>query len=224
MAETAPRITLHFAPRSRALRALWLLEELGADYELRIVDLTRGEQKSAEMLALNPMGKVPVVTVDGHPLWESTAIVAQLCDLFPAAGLAPPVGAPERGDYYRWLSFGTGIMEPAFMDLMKRTEVNPVQAGWGDFASVKRALAQGLAEGDWLLGARFSGADIVTGGALDWFTGWAGAQFADIPGLDAYLARLRARSALLRAREIDAEILARLEAGKTGDQSASSDS
>lgn len=222
MAQPTPRVTLYFAPRSRALRALWLLGELGVDYELRELDLTRNDQKSPEFLALNPMGKVPVVTVDGHPVWESTAIVAQLCDLFPEAGLAPAIGTPERGDYYRWLSFGTGIMEPAFMDLMKHADVNPLQAGWGDFASVKRAIAAGLAEGDWLLGERFTGADIVTGGALEWFNQWAAESFADIPRLDAYLARIRARPALLRAREIDQEILARQEVDRH--QSASSDS
>jgi glutathione S-transferase len=214
MSTSTPKITLHFAPRSRAARALWLLEELDAPYELIPLDLTRNDQKSPEILALNPMGKVPVVVVDGHPVWETTAITAHLCDLFPEAGLAPQIGTPARADYYRWLSFGTGVMEPAFMDLMKGTEVNARQAGWGDFASVRRAVAAGIAEGPWLLGERFSGADIVTGGALDWFTTWAADKFADIPGLEGYLARLRARPALARAREIDQEILARQSAAR----------
>ena len=214
MSASKPKITLYFAPRSRAARALWLLEELGAPSDLLPLDLTKGDQKAPDLLALNPMGKVPLVTVDGHPVWETTAITAHLCDLFPEAGLAPEIGTPARADYYRWLSFGTGVMEPAFMDLMKKTEVNARQAGWGDFASVKRAVAAGLAGGPWLLGDRFSGADIVTGGALDWFTTWAADAFADIPGLDAYLARLRARPALLRAREIDQEIFTRLSAAK----------
>jgi glutathione S-transferase len=215
MASAPPKITLYFAPRTRALRALWLLEELGVSYELRILDLARGEQKTPEILALNPMGKVPIVTVDGHPVWETTAITAHLCDLFPAAGLAPAIGTPARADYYRWIGFGTGVMEPAFMDLVKKTEVNKHQAGWGDFDSVKRAVTAGLAKGPWLLGDRFTGADIVTGGALDWFSMWAPDQLSDVAGLEPYLARLRARPALLRAGEIDAEILAKQEKART---------
>ena len=96
------------------------------------------------MLALNPMGKVPVVTVDGHAVWETPAIIAHLCDLFARGGpRARPSARPERADFYRWLSFATAVMEPAFMDHVKRHEVNARQAGWGDFDSMKTALATG---------------------------------------------------------------------------------
>lgn len=202
-------IALYFAPRSRSLRALWLLEELGVAYRLVPLSLDRGDHKSPEMLALNPMGKVPVVTVDGHPVWETPAIIAHLCDLFPEAGLAPAPGTAARADFYRWLSFGTAVMEPAFMDHMKQHVVNPRQAGWGDFASMKAALAAGLANRDWLLGDRFSGADIIVGGNLNWFTMWAAAAFADIPGGGAYVERIRARPALIRANQIDQDLAAR---------------
>ncbi len=201
-----PKITLYFAPQTRSLRALWLLEELGVEYTLIPISLERGEHKTPAMLALNPMGKLPLVTVDGHAVWESPAIIAHLCDLFPAAGLAPAIGSPGRADFYRWLSFGTAVMEPAFMDMMKKTEVNPRQAGWGDFASMKTALAVGLSNGDWLLGSAFSGADILVGGNLNWFCMWAAEAFADLPGSADYLARLRARPALVRANEIDADL------------------
>lgn len=202
-------ITLYFAPRSRALRALWLLEELGVDYRLVPLNFARGEHKTPEMLARNPMGKVPVVTVDDHPIWETPAIAAHLSDIFPEARLAPRLGTPKRADYYRWLSFGTAVMEPAFMDHMKQIDTNPSQAGWGNLASVKATLTTGLATGEWLLGKRFTGADILVGGALDWFTTWAPEAFADVEGLGAYVSRVRARPALLRAREIDAEITER---------------
>lgn len=212
-AARSPAVTLYFAPRSRASRALWLLEELGVTYDLHVVDLDRNGQKGPEILALNPMGKVPIVTIDGYPVWESPAITAHLCDVFPEAGLAPRLATSARADYYRWLSFGTAVMEPAFMDLMKKTEVDPSSAGWGDFASVKHALGVGLARGPWLLGAQFSGADIITDGALDYFTMWASGHFADIPGVKAYLDRLRARPAYLRSREIDQKIHDQLKAG-----------
>jgi glutathione S-transferase len=209
-----PEITLYFAPRSRSLRALWLLEELGARFTLVPLDLERGDHKSAEMLRLNPMGKVPVVTVDGHPVWESPAIVAHLCDVFPEAGLAPPPGRPDRADFYRWLSFATAVMEPAFAEHMARREGNPLAHGWGDFASMKRALAAGLSAGEWLLPKGFSGADLLVGGNLAWFTSWAPEAFSDIPGLDSYVDRIRSRPAYRRASERDAAIYQDLKSGQ----------
>lgn len=207
-------ITLYFSPHSRSIRALWLLEELGAPYRLVPISLERGDQKNPEFLKLNPMGKVPVVTVDGHPVWESPAIVAHLCDLFPAAGLAPAAGTPERADFYRWLSFSTAVLEPAFAEHMAKREGNPVAYGWGDFASTKRALAEGLSRGDWLLPGGFSGADLLIGGNLGWFTLWAADAFADVPNVEPYVARIRARPAYVRAGEKEAAILADIQAGR----------
>ncbi|MFO1106586.1 MAG: glutathione S-transferase family protein [Amaricoccus sp.] len=203
------KIVLYYAPRSRSLRALWLLEELGVEYRLEPISLERGDNKRPDFLALNPMGKVPVVTVDGHPVWETPAIIAHLCDLHPSAGLAPALGTPDRADYYRWLAFGTAVMEPAFMDHVKHHEVSTRQAGWGDFASMKTALAAGLAGRDWLVGDRFSGADILVGGNLSWFTLWAADDFADLPGAAAYVERIRARPALQRTNAIEADLAAR---------------
>ena len=200
----APQITLYHAPRSRSLRARWMLEELGVPYEVVLLDLDKGTHKAADYLRVNPMGKVPTVVVDGHPVWESPAIIAHLSDLFPDAGLAPRPGTPERADYYRWLSFATAVMEPAFMDERRGDPANPRQAGWGDFASMKAALAQGLAGREWLVGEGFTGADLLVGGNLAWFSGWAPEAFADIPGLPDYVARLKARPAYQRANEIDA--------------------
>jgi glutathione S-transferase len=205
-----PEITLYFAPRSRSLRALWLLEEIGAPFDLVPLDLEAGDHKTPAMLRLNPMGKLPVVTVDGHPVWESPAIVAHLTDLFPEAGLAPFPGTPERADFYRWLSFATAVMEPSFAEHMAGHEGNPRAYGWGDFASMKRALAEGLSRGDWLLPQGFTGADLLIGGNLAWFTGWPTEAFADVPGVDGYVARIRARPGYVRAGEREAEVLAAL--------------
>ena len=209
-----PEIKLHFAPRSRSIRALWLLEELGAPFTLVPLSLERGDHKRPEFLKLNPMGKVPVVVVDGHPVWESPAIVAHLCDLFPEAGLAPAPGTPERADFYRWLSFATAVMEPALAEHMEKREGNPRAYGWGDFASMKAALAEGLAGSEWLLPRGFSGADLLVGGNLGWFTMWAPEAFADVAGAEAYVGRIRERPAHVRARQREAEILADIEAGR----------
>jgi glutathione S-transferase len=205
-----PEITLYFAPRSRSLRALWLLEEIGAPFDLVPLDLDRADHKAPGILRLNPMGKVPIVVVDGHPVWESPAIVAHLCDLFPEAGLAPAPGTPARADFYRWLSFATAVVEPAFAEHMRQHTPSPRTFGWGDFPSMKAALAQGLAAGDWLLPSGFSGADILVGGNLAWFTTWAAEAFADLPGLKPYVERITSRPAYRRAGERDAEIAAAL--------------
>ena len=207
-------IRLHFAPRSRSIRALWLIEEIGAPYELVPMSLERGDHKNPDFLKLNPMGKVPVVVVDGRPVWESPAIVAHLSDLFPDAGLAPAPGTPDRADFYRWLSFATAVMEPAFAEHMAKAEGNPRAYGWGDFATMKAALAEGLADGEWLLPQGFTGADLLIGGNLGWFSMWAREAFADVPGIDAYVERCRERPAHVRAREREAAILADIEAGR----------
>jgi glutathione S-transferase len=207
------RVTLYHAPRSRSFRALWFLEELGVAYDLVPLSLDRAEHKDPAILALNPMGKVPVVTVDGHAVWESPAIVAHLCDCFPEAGLAPAPGTPARADFYRWLSFATAVMEPAFMDNRMQRETAPRAAGWGDFASMKAALAAGLAGGPWMLGESFTGADVLVGGNLAWFSTWAKEVFEDVPGVDGYVARIQARPAYVRAGEIDAEIATGHDAG-----------
>jgi glutathione S-transferase len=161
------------------------------------------------------MGKVPIVVVDGHPVWESPAIVAHLCDLYPEAGLAPAVGTPERADFYRWLSFATAVMEPAFADHFMHREGNPRALGWGDFASMKAALGLGLGGGEWLLPGGFSGADLLVGGNLAWFAGWAPDAFADVPGVSAYVERIRFRPAYRRAAERETEVALRL-AERTG--------
>jgi glutathione S-transferase len=207
------RVVLHHAPRSRSFRALWFLEELGTAYDLVPLSLDAGGQKAPEVVKLNPMGKVPVVVVDGHAVWESPAIIAHLCDCFPEAGLAPAPGTPARADFYRWLSFATAVMEPAFMDNRMQRESNPRAAGWGDFPSMKAALATGLAGGPWILGDAFSGADVLVGGNASWFSMWAAEAFADVPGLDAYVARVRARPAFQRATEIDEGLVAAQESG-----------
>jgi glutathione S-transferase len=120
-----PSITLYHAPDTRSFRALWFLEELGTPYELKRVKLEQAEQKAPEFLALNPMGKLPTVVIDGHAVWESPAIIAHhLGDLFPETGLAPAPGTAARADFYRWLFFGTAVMEPALLDRMKGHEVN----------------------------------------------------------------------------------------------------
>lgn len=169
-AKPSSRIVFYHNPQSRAVMVRWMLEECGADYELRHVDLQKGENRQAEYLAINPMGKIPAIVVDGTVITEVPAIIAWLADAYPDAGLAPPVGSPERGTWYRWLFFGGSCIEPAVAEEMfKRPPVERKSAiGWGSIADVVTALEAGLRPGPWLLGERFSAADVYVGAELGW--------------------------------------------------------
>src|SRR3546814_18897098 len=108
-----PMIVFYHAPQSRALIVHWMLEELGAPYRFHLLDLSKGEHKEPAYLAVNPMGKVPAIDHDGTVVTEAAAICAYLADAFPAAGLAPPLGAGRRGPHFRLLFLGPGCLEPA---------------------------------------------------------------------------------------------------------------
>ena len=151
-------------------------------------------------LAINPMGKLPTIVHRGVVVTETAAIIAYLADAFPTAGLAPPVGDPLRGAYYRWLFFGAGCIEPAMLDKMMNRP--PVErkgtVGWGSYEDVMATLRTELAKGPYLLGEKFSAADVYVGSELRW------AMMFGAPGLkgekvfEDYVARLSARPAAKR--------------------------
>src|SRR6478736_7103461 len=107
---------LYFAPRSRATRSRWLLEETGLPYELVRLDLSKREDASPEFLALNPLGQLPVLIDGALTLTEPLAIALHLADLVPEKQLAPPSGSPERAAYHQWLSFTETQLEPVLME------------------------------------------------------------------------------------------------------------
>ena len=117
-------IVFYHNPQSRARMVHVMLEEVGAPYRIVPISFEKNEHKSPEFLALNPMGKLPTIAHHGIVVTETGAIIAYLADAFPKAGLAPAIGDPKRGAYYRWLFFGAGCFEPALLDkMMKRPEV-----------------------------------------------------------------------------------------------------
>ncbi len=109
-------ITLYHAPNTRSSSTLLLLEELGAPYELKLLNFKAGEQRQPAYLAINPMGKVPAIEHNGAVVTEQVAILIYLADLFPEAGLAPALADPLRGPYLRWLVFYAACFEPAIVD------------------------------------------------------------------------------------------------------------
>src|ERR1700684_2513694 len=99
----AEDLIFYHNPQSRGRIARWMLEEVGAPYEVRVVDFKSGAHKAPAYLAVNPMGKLPAIVHRGAVVTECAAICAYLADAFPAAGLAPALDDPKRGSYLRWL-------------------------------------------------------------------------------------------------------------------------
>jgi glutathione S-transferase len=201
------RVTLYHAPNTRATGMLILLEELGADYELHELDLKKGEHRAPAYLAINPMGKVPAVKHGDALITEQVALYLYLADLYPEAGLAPPIGDALRGPYLRWTAFYGSCFEPAVVDkAQKRTPAPPAMSPYGDYDTMFRALTDQLGRGDYMLGNRFQALDVLWGTALTWMTRF---QLVEaLPVISAYIERVNARPAVVRARAKDAALAA----------------
>jgi glutathione S-transferase len=194
---------LYWSPRTRSFSALWLMEETGQPYERVLIDLSRGAQRTPEYLAINPMGKVPALQDGEATLAEAAAICAYVAERCPEAGLAPPPGDPLRAKYYYWLFFGPGCIEPAMVQVATKVEMNSTSAGWGSAQRVFDVLDAALAKGPWILGDRFSAADIVIGSGLN----FAVRLFRMVPArpsFERYLEACAARPAFQRAAAIAA--------------------
>jgi glutathione S-transferase len=195
-------LTLYHAPRSRSSRIIWLLEELGADYEIRYVDIPRLDG-SGRPDASNPHPdkKVPALAHAGVLVTESAAICLYLTDLHPGAGIGPRVGDAKRGPYLSWLAYYAGVMEPVvtieFVGLGNHEGLARTFRGRKE---MHQRIVDGLQAGPFLLGESFSAADVLLGSMGQWARDMLPA--GDL--VDAYLARLNARPALARAFAKDA--------------------
>ena len=203
-------VTLFHAPHSRSTGALLLLEELGAPYRLHLLDLKAGEQRRPDYLAANPMGKVPAIRHGDSVVTEQGAVYLYLSELFAEAGLAPGAGDPLRGPFLRWLFFYGNCFEPALVDrAMRRDPAPPSTSPYGDFDTMMGTLTGQLRGGPWILGERFTAADVLWGMALAFATGFKllpeSAEVAD------YLARFNARPLVAKVRAMDAELAAEQE-------------
>ena len=190
-------LTLHYHPYSRAAGTLWPLEEAGQPYELKIVDILKGEQKQPGLVAINPMGKLPTLVDGDLVLTEAAAIALYLADRYAPGRLAPALDDPRRGTYLRWSFFAPSVIEPAVMAKVSGWEVKEVAAGWGNYASMIATAKSALARGPFLLGEEFSMADVVFGGTLRFMIGFK--QIEPDPVFTAYIERLEQRPALQRA-------------------------
>ena len=200
-------LTLFRAPNSRSGAARILLEELGAPYDLHVLNLKKNEQRAPKYLAINPMGKVPAIRHGDALVTEQPAVFIYLADLFPEAGLAPALGDPLRGPYLRWLAFYGSSFEPAITDLaMKREPTPPMMCPYGDFDTMLSTLTAQLRAGPYLLGERFSAADILWDSSLVWATMFK--LVPELPEVMAYIDRVSSRPAVRRAAVADAALAA----------------
>lgn len=199
-------IIFYTNPMSRGRIVRWMLEELGQPYETRVLDYGP-PMRSPDYLAINPMGKVPAVQ-HGHAIvTEAAACCAYLATAFPAAGLAPAPGTPESAAYLRWMFFAAGPGEAAITNASFGFELpdNPQargRSGYGSLELVADAFASMLSDGrTYVTGETFSAADVYVGSQILW--GKLLGALPDRPAFAEYAARLKARPAAVRAREID---------------------
>ena len=208
---TSDTVTLYHAPNSRSSAALTLLEELGAPYRLHVLNLNAGDQRQPAYLAVNPMGKVPAITHGGALITEQVAIFIYLADLFSNAGLAPQIGDPLRGPYLRWLVFYGSCFEPAIGDrALKRDPAPARMSGYGDYDTVLATIVAQLRKAPFMLGDKFSAADVLWGTALTWTTMFK--LVPELPEITAYINRWNSRPSVTTVRAKDAELAAQHEA------------
>jgi glutathione S-transferase len=161
-------VVFYHNPMSRGRMVHWMLEETGAPYRLELINFEKGENRKPAFLAVNPMGKIPAIVHRDTVVTETGAIITFLADAFPSNKLAPAIGDPARGTYLRWMFFGQGCIEPAFIDRMlaRPAADKPTAVGYGSYDDVVRATEKALTPGPYLLGSRFSAADVYIGSQL----------------------------------------------------------
>jgi glutathione S-transferase len=190
----------------RTLRALWVLEEAGAQYDYVEVDLFKGEARSPEFLKLNPAGKVPVLVDEEHVITESAAICLHVAERFPTSGLLPPPATAARTECYKWISFVLTELDSALWTIAKHRFALPKEkrvdavldtAAW-EYGVAAKILADAISGHSYIARNQFTVADIVAGHTLLW------AKSARVSiqsaALAEYLERLQRRPAFQRAQ------------------------
>jgi glutathione S-transferase len=196
-------ITLYHAPKTRSSRFIWLLEEIGAPYEVKTVAIRQGDGSGADedYRKIHPHGKVPAIQHDGGIVFESAAIALYLGDAFPKAMLAPHIGDPQRGAYVTWLAYYAGVLEPAFVGKALGFTTTNTTTGWAPTEDILAHITATLARGAYLLGPRFTTADVLFGSTLALFQGSPLLPKNDV--ISGYVDRIKSRPAYQRAAAKD---------------------
>lgn len=194
-------LTLIHAPMSRSGRILWLLEELGAEYDVRYVSIRRRDGSGGpDDNNPHPHKQVPALLHNGSLVTESTAITQYLTELYPESEMGRPQGHPERGAYLSWLAYYAGVIEPVGSAFISGLTQNRPELAKG-YQDMCAHVVATLDKQPYLLGERISGADLMLGGALAWMR----TLLPESISVDRYVQTLTSRPALVRAREIDSK-------------------
>jgi len=202
--------TLYYSPGTASLVAHLALLETGAPYELKLVDFSKHQQRSAEYLRLNPLGRVPTLLIDGQPYMESGALLMIIADRHPEARLAPPPGSVQRLAWYQWIVYLSNALGASYRywfnppDLGASEQSPPVRAALQARieAAWTRLDAQLSASGPYLLGAEFSAADLLLIMYMRWSRNMPRTAL-EWPSLRNFATLLRARASWQRLCEIE---------------------
>jgi glutathione S-transferase len=159
-------ITLYHSPASRGFTAYWMLEELGVSFDVKTIDIRKGEQKSPAYLKLNPAGKVPTLTDGQVVVSENPAIAIYLADRYGYGTLAPRIEDRDRGAYLKWMVFSTAVVDPVASLHAQHIDLPGFDFSFGTYEDMLGVLVGALADREYLLGERFTAADVVLGGAI----------------------------------------------------------
>ncbi|SIN94198.1 glutathione S-transferase family protein [Vannielia litorea] len=191
-------IRLHHCHQTRSMRVLWLLHELGVDFELVVHPFDKS-LRAPGYLALNPAGRVPALEIDGEVWWESGAIMELLCERFPEAGLGRAPGHSERADWLIWLHFAETISQHLaaltqqhimlYDDAMRSPVVMKLEAA--RLSKCLGAVNDRLEGREHLLEGGFSAADVAVGQAV--YMGQRFARLEAFPALADWWARVSSR-------------------------------
>jgi glutathione S-transferase len=192
-------ITLYHSPASRAFTAYWMLEELGVPFDVRTIDIGKGEQKSPAYLKLNPAGKVPTLTDGRVVVSENPAIAIYLADRYGYGTLAPKIDEADRGAYLKWMVFSTAVVDPVATLHEQKIDLPGFNFSFGAFDDMVQVLTGVLNDREYLLGKRFSAADVVLGATLSRLLYQK--VLPPDPALLDYNGRLTAREAFHRAAD-----------------------
>ena len=196
---------IYYVPNTRAVRIVWLFEELGLPYELERFKLGDPAMRAPEYLKVNPMGRVPTLEDGDLTISESGAIVQYVLARHGNGRMVPPLPSPDFGPYLQWLHYAEGMIMPPVNTIVVETKLLPPERrNQGNAERALKLLTRMLVpvnahlQGREFLAGAFSGADIMTGHACTVAT-HLGADVSDKPHLAAYIERINARPALKRA-------------------------
>lgn len=196
-------LTLYTHPYSRGRVIRWMLEETGVPYDVEVKEFD-GSMKSAEYLAINPLGKIPAIKHGETVVTEVAAICAYLADRFPEKALAPPLASPARGTYYRWMFFIAGPFEMATTAKAfdwKIDDENARSVGCGRIEDTVNALECALKNGPYICGDQFTAADVLVSSYLRF--AMMQKNLEERPAFREYADRIGSRPAALRAGKLD---------------------